>query len=388
MTRILLTDGQQRKTLAAARSLGRRGVEVMTAEVTPVALSRFSRYSHRGLVYPDPAKNPGDFCDWLAETITEHRLGMVFPMDDHTLGAIIANRERFEKLCRIPLPPSAAYYIAADKGQAAKAARSAGLKCPQTLVPADLQEIYIAFPEMKFPVIIKPRRSSGSRGITVIQNKAGFWPAYQKIHARYPLPIVQEYITPGDKYDVCLLFDQAGRLKASFAQRELRCFPLEKGPSTVQESVVRPDLVDQAVRLLASLNWTGLAEVEFMLDGTTGQPVFLEINPRFWGSLQMAVLAGVDFPWLFYRMVRGEEIEDVFSYQIGLKCRWLWPSDILHFLANPDRLSMDPPFFSTKKTGVYDDTFSTDDPLPLLGFFLACLRYVFDREMWRMMFFR
>ena len=82
------------------------------------------------------------------------------------------------------------------------------------------------------------------------------------------------------------------------------------------------------------------------------------------------------------------DVEEVFTYRTGIKCRWLLPGDILHFLYNKDRFALEPSFFGTGRSGLYDDTVALKDPLPVLGFFLACLRYLPNREMWRFMFRR
>jgi hypothetical protein len=116
-----------------------------------------------------------------------------------------------------------------------------------------------------------------------------------------------------------------------------------------------------------------------------GKLKFMEINPRFWNSLYMSMLAGVDFPWLLYKTALGEDIEEVSTYKTGIKCRWLLPGDLLHFLYNKDRWSMSPPFLGGRESNMYDDILSFHDPLPAIGFLLASIRYSFDRKMWSFM---
>ena len=385
---VLLTDAQQRKTLAAARSLGIRGVKVMAAEETRWATSLFSRYCCRSFVYPNPKKNPDGFMRWLLGTLERFPCNVLFPMDDNVLEVVVSHRDNIERYCKVPIPGKNAYDAAADKALSVETAREAGLDCPETVIPRDLEDLHRAVSNLGFPVVIKPRKSSGSRGIKIVLDEKDLLESYTNVHKQYPYPLVQEYLGTGDRYDVCLLFNRSSQLKASFVQKEIRHFPLGKGPSTVQESVWRPDLVEKAAGLLQKLKWYGVAEVEFMVDPRDGKAKFMEINPRFWGSLHLSILAGVDFPWLLYKLVIDGDVEEVFTYTTGLKCRWLLPGDVLHFICNKKRFSMDPPFFTTKKSGVHDDIVSLEDPLPTLGFFLACLRYVFDPKMWNFMFRR
>ncbi|MCR4440819.1 MAG: ATP-grasp domain-containing protein [Peptococcaceae bacterium] len=380
--RILVTDGQPRMTLAVVRSLGKKGLEVLAAEKTRFAPALYSKYCSRSLVYPDPKKYPGEFFNWLVESLQKYRCDACMPVDDAALEVVMERREEVEKICHFVLPPVDSYRIAADKGLSVLAAQRAGLLCPETVQPNDLEKLDDIIKRLELPVVIKPRKSSGSRGIKLVKERKELAGVYLRVHKEHPYPIIQEYIPPAAKYSVCLLFNKSSQLRASFVQRQIRHYPVDIGTSVVQESVFFPELVEQGLKLLKDLNWTGIAELEFLVD-KQGKAYFMEINPRFWGSLHLAVIAGVDFPWLLYKLAVEGDAEEVNSYKQGIKCRWLLPGDILHFITNKDRLKMDPPFLAGKKRDVYDDILSLDDPLPALGFLLACFRYLLDREMWR-----
>jgi predicted ATP-grasp superfamily ATP-dependent carboligase len=386
--RVLLTDGQQRKTLAAVRSLGRRGVEVNAAEKTSWATALYSKYCSKSLKSPDPVKFPVGYLAWLEAVLAWQSIDVFIPMDDGSMEVAVRYQKRLGKYCKLLVPREESYIRALDKGLAVKAASEAGLDVPKTIAPDSLEDLEDQTSGLSFPVVIKPRKSSGSRGITLVRKIEDLAEYYTRIHKKYPFPLIQEYIAPGEKYDVCLLYDNCGCLRASFVQKEVRCFPLEMGPSTVQESVFRPDLIRKADKLMQNLKWQGVAEVEFMIDSKTGRAVFMEINPRFWASLHTAILAGVDFPWLLFQLTKGDEIKDVFEYREGIRCRWLLPGDILHFIYNKNRFSMEPPFLNPAGFPLYDDIISKEDPMPILGFILACFRYSLDPAMWKLIFKR
>ncbi|NLI92050.1 MAG: ATP-grasp domain-containing protein [Peptococcaceae bacterium] len=394
MTTVLLTDGQQRKTLAAARSLGRQGLTVIVGEDTRWATAAFSKYCRKRIVYPHPRTNPRSFWEKLMEVIEEYHVETLFPMDDEISELVIKQQDQLKSSCHLLLPREEDYRIAADKGLATGLVRKIGVDCPLGIEPEtekDLENVSAVDKQWKFPLVIKPRKSSGSRGIvymTAEREPGELENVYQEIIRHSPFALVQECIPTGTKYDVCLLYDQSSNLKASFVQKEIRHFPLDKGPSTVQESVWRPDLVEKADAIMKSLHWKGIAEVEFIHDPRDGKDKFMEINPRFWGSLQLAILSGVDFPWLYYRLIMGKSVKTVSLYQLGIKCRWLFPGDILHFLSNKNRWKMDPPFFAGAKKGINDDILSRNDIMPLAGFILAALHYLPDRNMWRQIFDR
>jgi predicted ATP-grasp superfamily ATP-dependent carboligase len=306
---------------------------------------------------------------------------MIFPMDDCTMGIVMEHRDELKGLCGLPIAPYESYKIACDKGNAMAFVKEAGVDIPATYMPEDLSQLENILEKLEYPVIVKPRQSSGSRGIKKAYSKEELLTVYREALDTYDKPLVQEYIGSRDIYSVCLLYDMKGQLKASFVQKQVRHFPAEMGTSIVQESVYYPELIEKSTVIMDKLNWRGVVEIEYMVDKRNGRAMFMEMNPRFWGSVQAAIYAGVDFPWLLYNAVKGNNIEAVHDYTVGARCRWLLPGDILHFLTNKSRFKMDPPFFSRIK----DDTAWLKDPMPVIGFMLACFRYLFDKRMWKML---
>jgi predicted ATP-grasp superfamily ATP-dependent carboligase len=104
--------------------------------------------------------------------------------------------------------------------------------------------------------------------------------------------------------------------------RREREFPVTGGASIAAESVYDEKLKDVGKKLLDALSWHGVAMVEFKLDEADNQFKLMEINPKFWGSLDLAIAAGVDFPYDLARMSRGEAIEYSEEYKRGLRYQW------------------------------------------------------------------
>ncbi len=139
--------------------------------------------------------------------------------------------------------------------------------------------------------------------------------------AQYPL-ILQECIAgPGAGLFAC--YDR-GRAIALFCHQRLREKPPWGGVSVLSESApLDPDLVGAGTRLLDALGWHGVAMVEFKRDARDGTPRLMEINARFWGSLQLAVDAGVDFPNLLVDAAFGVSPAEPPAYKVGVRNRWL-----------------------------------------------------------------
>ncbi len=232
--------------------------------------------------------------------------------------------------------------------------------------------------------MVKPRISSGSFGIVYVKKREDLISSYQSVHARYPLPLIQEWIPDGaGTFGLSALFDEASNMKAAFVHKKLRMYPVQGGPSTLREAVEHPQIMELGLSLLKSLNWVGVGMVEFKVDPRDGIPKLMELNPRFWGSLQLAIVSGVDFPYLILRMARRESFEPIRHYEVGKRCRWLLLGDILHFLNNPNRFHLHPPFFDFSNPNTSYDIFSRDDPLPLLGSVATFFTFLYDAEMKR-----
>lgn len=379
--KILILDAMWNKTLAAVRSLGRRGFYLTVGEKTRFATALFSRYCSRRVIYPSPASKPDEFLDWLLKEVKANSYDILLPTEFETLKIILKNRKEIEPYTRIPFADYNLISKVNDKAWLIRYAEKNGYLCPKTYFVEALNEF--RYEGMEYPLVIKPRESSGSRGLIYVNRPSEFLTAFQKVHSRYPFPLVQEYIPNGGAYGVGALFNLNSEPRSAFVYKRLREYPVSGGPSTLREGVKNDEIRDIALSLLKSLNWVGVAMVEFRVDARNGKAKLMEINPRFWGSLQLAILSGMDFPYLLYKMFVDGDIEPVWDYETGIRCRWLIPGDILHFISNPDRMRLHPGFF-TRTQG--DDIISAADPMPIVGRVSSVLPFLFDKEMRRLIF--
>lgn len=379
---VLLLDAISPRTLAVCRSLGRKGVYVTCADESPFNLAFFSRYCQARTVYQSSLNSPDKFIEQLLDYLACYPQDCLIPVKEESLDAILKHRDEFEHVTRLPFPPTGVYQVCRDKYMTMKVAEQLGIPHPKIVMPADLHEVEELSKTLHAPLVIKPRMSCSGLGIQHVRDMAELYKTYCKVHEQYPFPMIQEEIPLGEKIDVACLFDENSRPLATFAQKEIRSFPIQDGASTVQQSVWRPDLVELTVQLLQKVGWSGIAEAEFIIDPRDGLPKLLEVNPRFWGSLQLSIQSGVDFPYLLYEWSCGRPVQPVHDYKVGQLCRQLLPYDMMHFLANPDRFNMQPSFFDMFNPDCGHNLFSADDMGPLLGFFLSCSRYLFDPDKW------
>jgi len=379
--KVLVLDGMWNKSLAAVRSLGKRGFSVTAGERTRLATALFSKYCNERLTYPSVSLYPYDFIDAIEKELMMHSYDVIFPMEFSTQIILTndENRKRLEQYTRIPFADAGLAKNINDKAFIMRYAIENGIDIPATYFINDIKQLSEASVDIRYPAIIKPRDSSGSRGMVYVKNSDELISAYSLVHNQHPLPIIQECIPiEGDTYGVGLLLNFNSEVRASFVYKRLRSYPIKGGPSTLRESVKRNDVREIAESLMKSLRWTGIAHVEFKVDPRDGLPKLLEVNPRFWGSLPLAIESGIDFPFLLYSLAMNGDIKPVSDYRTGVKCRWLIPGDILHFLKSPNRLKLCSNFFNFK---IKDDILAFTDPLPTIGRILSAFTLIFDREM-------
>lgn len=380
---ILVTDGAHRAALAAVRSLGRAGYRVIVTDPTPRSLAGGSRWCDTEVVTPDPLADPAGFADRIAEVVARESAAVVLPITEPSVLALLPARDRLAP-ARIPLSSLDAFNRASDKALLMRLAPELGIAVPAQREIASADELAALDPEsLSYPLVVKPARSIGgdpaSRSKQSVHRVAS--PSALRAHAAtlpdsaYPLLLQQRVVGPG--IGIFLLLWE-GRVVAQFAHRRIREKPPAGGVSVYRESIAPdPELVERSRRLLERCGLEGVAMVEYKVDQDTGTPFLMEINGRFWGSLQLAVDAGVDFPRLLVESALGKHPAPVLRYRIGVRSRWWW-GDLDHLLARlryssaklalppgaPSRWRVVLDFLKLWRPGDRNEVFRLSDPRP------------------------
>ena len=341
--RVLVTDAGFKHSLSAIRNLSQHGVDVVAAAPRKLALGFFSRFCAERAIYPAPEDEPA-FLDWLVNTIRTRRIDVVLPIGDVTTTAISRFKSQIERYARVPVADWEAMRIASSKPETMRFAEALGIAIPRTYEVGEPVDAY--------PVVVKASEGSGRVRYVNTAAELAAW-------ARGRV-VVQEYVA-GEGRAFFALFDH-GVPRAMFMHRRLREYPITGGPSTAAESITDPVLAKLGLKLLEALKWHGVAMVEFKRDCRDGRYRLMEINPKFWGSLDLAICAGVEFPWLTARVAMGESFPSVTEYRVGARFRWVF-DDLLHAVARPKHLGA---FLRDFWDPAVQDDVRWDDPAPSL----------------------
>jgi len=390
---VIVTDGEQRAALAVVRSLGRAGWRTVVCSSRGASLAGGSRFTHVEAIVPDPLGAPAAFAEAVASLARAHKADLLIPIAEPAMLAILDAPFSFAGI-GLPFPPADVFRAVSDKGLLLTRAASAGLAVPtQVTLPGPGKLGTLDLARLTFPLVLKPVRSVAESDGRRISLRVDLARDEAELHrqlaelpaAVFPLLLQQRVVGPG--IGVFLLLWE-GECRAVFAHRRILEKPPSGGVSVYREAIAaEPELVRQSRALLESFGWTGVAMVEFKVEAATGQPFLMEVNGRFWGSLQLAIDAGVDFPMLLAEAALGAPRGGLPPYRIGVRSRWSL-GVVDHLLARmrrSDRALRLPPdspsrartlgmvLASLLRPGDRDEVMRLDDPRPFLRESLAWL---------------
>ena len=326
MVAVLVLDAAQRSALSVTRSLGDH-CKVIVADEAELTLGGASKYVFTSEVYASPS-SASEFIADINRIIEKYNIQVLYPTTEITVYTLLENKHLLRSV-KLPFSDIGTVKKLADKASLIELSRSLGVQAPASDYYDNAGSLQALSKEYQYPVVVKPTLSrvkldegwlntavtyahSQSELNTIVTENVAF--------SDHPF-MIQEYID-GHGSGVFLLYDH-GQCIAHFAHKRLREKPPTGGVSVLSESVVaEPKQLEAAKKLLDAVQWHGVAMVEFKVN-SKGEPYIIEVNPRFWGSLQLAVDSGVDFPLLLHKATMGEDLAPASSYRVGQKLRWL-----------------------------------------------------------------
>ncbi len=336
---VIVTDGHERSALAVVRSLGARGIPVYVGSDRTSSVAGSSRYCAGTFVYPSPWTHPHQYLVCLVEAAKHRQAGLIYPMTDVAVEILGGYQEQGGRDITLPIPSLDAYQALSDKYRLMQWAERAGVPIPKTLFLESRDSLASVIDQIaEWPVVVKPGRSLIRDGtlwkktsVAMAADRESLMRLYrERWYLKWPSMIQQQVAGFGE--GVFGLFAK-GKPEVLFAHRRLREKPPSGGVSVLRESIALPEeMTRYAVQVMQSVTWQGVAMVEFKVNQETRVPYLMEVNGRFWGSLQLAIDAGIDFPWLLYQLATSGQVPVAKpSYKVGVRSSW-WLGDLDHFL--------------------------------------------------------
>ncbi|WP_049985952.1 carboxylate--amine ligase [Halobellus rufus] len=353
---VLITDGMMKKSLSVLRSVApvasRTGV-VSSFPHSMAGISRFADGEHQVR-----RTSPRAYVDGVNEVVERYGYDYVLPVGGWTTNVFSEHRDALSAPIEEVLPGRESMRIAQDKWRCYLLARALDVPVPET-VRLDPDGDVSAADSLGFPLVVKAGTESAPRFVEYATSEAELRAAVDDYAEQYTdSPLAQEYLSGEGCGFFALYLD--GEPAGSYSHRRIREFPPTGGISACAESILDETLTEYGTRILDALGWNGPVMVEFKRDAT-GTPHLIEINPKFWGSLDLGIASGLDFPEAMVRYLRDGTRPD-FSFS-SRRFHWPLSGDIQHAIARPDST---PAIFGDLVSPRTDTNLSATDPLPHL----------------------
>ena len=379
MGKVLVVGAEENPALSIIDSLSRKGLEVHAASHQRVCVGFFSRYVRKRFLYPSPFTDEKNCISKLLDYVKKEKFDVTLVAGDQPTYLLSKNKELFTEYTRVPLVNFDRFLKCMDKTNTMKIAEKIGILTPKTYYPEE-EDIDEIANKVSYPTVIKPNVSDGARGISYPRNQEEFRRFYYDTKKKYGPCHIQEYIPhTGKQYKAELLLDYSSEVKAWCVYDKIRYYPPTGGSSTLNVTVDRKDILEDSAKILKEIQWYGMGDCDFIEDPRDGSVKLMEINPRFTRSIKICVIAGVDFPYLLYKMAIGEELPLNLNYHIGTFLRYL-PGDIMWFLRSHNRFKADPSFLKFLGKNLSYEVLSLKDPGPALAYFLSMVRSMLNKQ--------
>jgi D-aspartate ligase len=371
--------------LGIARSLGERGIPVIGLSAQRGIFGNYTRYADVRFC-PDSREKPEDLIKYLVKLGEQiGRKSVIFPTRDDDVLFLDRFRSQLSRHFIPVIASSDALGACLDKWETFVAATKVGVPVPRSWKIETQHDLSQIIGDVSFPAVLKPLSAHywrkegnwervGAQKAIRVSSPAELREEYERIARVDGRLLLQEMVPGGDDrllIAACYL-DQASRLVAGFTVQKLAQVPEGFGTGCILQTVDRPELLDLAVRVLEAMRYTGIAEVEFKRDPSSGEYKLIEINPRPWDQHRLGHACGVDVIHAAYCYLTGRSIPQV-QWRKS-ECKWV-AEDVLFLAALRSLWRRDGKARSLRRLAkgkrIYA-IWSVSDPLPSIAYLPWC----------------
>lgn len=357
--------------LGIIRSLWQEGIPTVLLD-HELCIARFSNQKKAFYKCPSFKESENELAGFLEDLARRENMNgwVVYPTNDEAVYFLARNRDRLGEFFRVSVPDWPVVELFYDKRKTDEVAGNLGIPTPKTWFPKTVDDAGEL--DIEFPVIIKPAirddfyPATKKKAILVNNREELLREFKDACRVVDPSELMIQDLIPGgpeNLYSFCPFFKD-GQTFARVVGRRTRQHPMDFGhASTFVETVDIPELEEMGSKLLSAVGYQGICEVEFKYDKRDGTYKLLEVNTRAWGWHKIGLSAGVNFSYMLYQDLLGEDIPVIHDAK---PAKWLrlatdMPTAIKEF--RKGRLSFKEYISSLRGKKEYA-IFSWRDPLP------------------------
>lgn len=364
--RVLVLDGYGRQIPSILHQLHQLKCVITTINESKLDVGYTSRYPKHRIVQKGIREDKTVYRNVIEQAISTGNYDVVFPMLEKSTD-ILHQLLREGKLggIKVIAAPAEAFQKAYDKQETMRICTENHIPCPATKMDYETLDEYLA--RVNFPLACKPRKGSGSAGFKKVSSREELEEYIQNGTIKVEEYVIQEYIEDIQYMVNCyVMMDDEHKPIFKVVVKTYRWYPINGGPGCFARTVDESEAAESAARLLAKMNWSGMAQVSFMFDGKDGIPKVGEINGRISAGIKMCEFAGCTPVQYMLQRAYGEKLEPIAKpIPTGLGLRY-FHTDIMWFLKHPKRFSAKPSWFDFRKSRDY--IFSWGDPIPFFSY--------------------
>ena len=324
---ILLAGNAEYAAIAAVRALRAAGYAPWLAVDERGTYAARSRATAGTALVPDPKSDGEGFVREVAAAAARFSVAAVLPGGESYLHALAGRQDDFKGMI-LGTPSRARVHRATDKALLPDIADAAGLRTPPTVrvSRSDSETVGV----YGFPAILKPVRNW-------IRNpdesaSADYYMRYHSVRCvadREEAEQVLKTLPDGEAYVQPHVLGQLvsivgvsweGELCCASHQASIRIWPVPCGVSAYAQTIPRNLQLEQGVgRLLRLIGWSGVFQAQFVRN-PRGEYYLIDFNPRIYGSLGLAVAAGLNLPGIWADLLLGRQ-PSIGDYRVGVRFR-------------------------------------------------------------------
>lgn len=309
--RVLIPDSESGHSLIVIRCLSEvPDIEIHVMARTQNAASKYSRFIKS---FEHISNNQEDYLEKILNQAKKKNIDLILPVDEPAHRIFANNLELVHRYCRTtPIPTPGIFETAVNKWKLGQFCEAHNIPFPKSYYiekTEDLNELQ----NLTYPLIIKPESGHGGNNISVLQSynelESFIGSKPDRSMGNY---ILQDFIE-GYDIDMSLLAKDGEILAYTIQKGFLRRSNIFAASAGI-EFLYEEELFKSVKKLIANLNYSGIAHLDLRYDAIQKNIKLIEINARYWGSLTGSLLAGVNFPYLACMAGMGQDF-DVPTYE-------------------------------------------------------------------------
>ena len=340
MALILIPDYPGQQVISGARALSRAG------DVCDIAwhLSRLDRIFRSGHIrhmhaLPPASLDDAKYAAGIVALCQEYDYDLILPFGNDAYYAVVSHAQTLSQYVRFMAPDPETFSIAYDKAKTAAFCREIGIDVPRTFEDFAESDLPAIAGELRYPVVIKARSGSGvGKGLRYANSEQELLRKYEELAVLsaggraldYRPPIIQEFV-PGFIHDACTLTNR-GKVVNVLTQIRWVMYPIYGGVGAVNVTTHNRDVDRLARKLLEAVGWHGPAQIEFKYDPRDRRYKLIEVNPKLWGTLDLSIKAGMNFPRMIRDFLMGERVAHGQTYPANVRYVFMFPQATYAYL--------------------------------------------------------